>query len=189
MNKKELSNLLSIYKLKTVERRNKVGIRQESSAEHSWSAIILSRFFLPKGIDGDIVMKLILYHDLVEIEAGDVCFWDFENREKIEKLEWKAYDKLKKSLPGNLGKEFGKYWEEFQEKKTKEAKFAFACDKLDGLLTRVFNGDKFPDFKITKEDLIKHSNIQFGDFPEMIKIALEQIEIAESTGKINDILS
>ena len=70
----ELQRIRKLYKLKCVYRDSSVGNRKESSAEHSWSCLMLADYFMKKiklKINKMRVYELLMYHDLVEIEAGD----------------------------------------------------------------------------------------------------------------------
>ena len=71
----DILKLKRINKLKFVERRNSVGERKESPAEHSWSCLIIADYFIDKikqKLDKLKVYNLLIYHDLVEIESGDI---------------------------------------------------------------------------------------------------------------------
>jgi putative hydrolases of HD superfamily len=84
----DIQKLREIYKLKQVYRLNSVGNRKESSAEHTWSCLMLAEFFLEQHskLNKSKVFELILFHDLVEIEAGDTQLAPGVSREdKIEK--------------------------------------------------------------------------------------------------------
>src|SRR3989338_3903155 len=70
----EIHRFRILNRLKSIHRLNSVGDRKESSAEHSWSCLLLADFFLSKndyGLDRLKVYELLMYHDVVEIEAGD----------------------------------------------------------------------------------------------------------------------
>jgi 5'-deoxynucleotidase YfbR-like HD superfamily hydrolase len=79
---KELEQLKKLMHLKSVERAGEVDKRKESTADHVYGGIILAEHFLKKikePLDETKILKLLLYHDLVEIETGDFCSsnaWD-----------------------------------------------------------------------------------------------------------------
>ncbi len=163
----EIKRLNWLHKLKEVERKNKIKERYENPAEHSWSAMMLATYFMPKGLDELKVFKMLLYHDLIEIEVGDVFAFDFRARKLQEAKEWKAYEKLCKELPGNFRTEFKTLWKEFEEMKSPEAKFAKACDKLDPLVQTAFEKSHFEENQIS-EAMIRESKEQvFREFPEL----------------------
>ena len=85
----EINKIKKLYELKKIYRSTKVENRFESSAEHSWSCLILADYFINKyhlNINKQKVFELLLYHDLVEIETGDTPLTpniNFENKKKI----------------------------------------------------------------------------------------------------------
>jgi Zn-dependent M32 family carboxypeptidase len=98
-----LSQLRKFYELKNVERTARVGQRRESPAEHTWSALILADYVLSMMKNSTLnrlkVYELLLYHDVVEIEAGDVNLLDEQNRKHKAEREKEAAHILKKHLP------------------------------------------------------------------------------------------
>lgn len=81
-----INKLRKFYHLKNVDRDAVVGKRKESSAEHSWSTLILADYFLnimnDKSLNRLKVYELLLYHDIVEIESGDIPIHHTEKRMK-----------------------------------------------------------------------------------------------------------
>ena len=83
------TKLRKFNELKSVYRTNSVGGRHESSAEHSWSCLILADYFLnltKKKIDRLKVYDILIYHDVVEIETGDVNINDVEKHKKKKSI-------------------------------------------------------------------------------------------------------
>jgi len=155
--KKLIKFLKEIAKLKNVERKvlitNKK--RWESTAEHSFDLAmwvwILSPY-LPKKLDLAHTMKLVLMHDLVEIYAGDIFFFDYKKKEKKKMLEDKAAKKLFALASPPIKKEFTKLWHEFEAKRTKEAKVASSIDHLQPILQNILtDGYSWRKNKITEE--------------------------------------
>ena len=171
----EITKLRKLYGLKKVYRANSVEKRKESSAEHSWSCLILADYFLnitDIKLDRLKVYELLMYHDVVEIEAGDTPLHKIEERKDQKEKELKALNKLKHELPRELKAKFVKLVNEFEENKTKEAKFAQAIDKLDAEIHEL---DYKKDWKgWTEEFLRKEKEIYFKEFPK-IKQAFEKI--------------
>ena len=172
---KSINQLRKLYHLKHVERMNSVLKRKESSAEHSWSCLILADYFLSQ-MKEDInrlkVYELLLYHDVVEIEAGDIGLTDLEGRKGKKENEKKAMLKLKKEFPPLIKEKFEKLFNEFEEQKTKEAKFAIAVDKMDALIHEM---DYKEDWKgWTEENVRMFYEEKIKDFP-IIKEAFEKI--------------
>ena len=131
----DIEKLHYMYKLKEVERFTDVNNRKENSAEHSWGAMILALYFLKKvdrSIDESRVLKLLLYHDLVEIETGDVAELN-ATEEKAENERIGFINQLDK-IPENLREEYKSCFNEYKSQETIEAKFAKAIDKIDSMI-------------------------------------------------------
>ncbi|MBV9391509.1 MAG: HD domain-containing protein [Verrucomicrobia bacterium] len=135
----QIAFLAEADKLNTVLRRNYVvsGGRRENSAEHSWhvslAALILSEHCKQK-IDLCRVLRMLLIHDLVEIDAGDTFVYDqAENETKVER-EKKAADRIFGVLPARQGVGLRAIWDEFEAAKSPEAKFAYAVDRFVAVL-------------------------------------------------------
>ena len=131
---KILRFLQEAEKLKTVLRHNWLSTsRQESDSDHSWRAALFAMILAPylgKKVNVEKVIKMLLIHDLAEIEVGDFPAWKGRphNKHTIEKNGLK---KLIKQLPKRLGKEILDLWQDFEKSKSPEARFAQACDKLE----------------------------------------------------------
>ncbi len=174
-----IHSLRAIYRLKKVERSNSVDRRKESPAEHSWSCLVLADFFMNKlsskanyQFDRLKVYELLMYHDLVELETGDVCLSDELGRKGKPEKERAAMQKLRKELPN--GDKLHKLFTEFEQGKTKEAQFARAIDAFD---SQIHEMDYKKDWKgWTAEFLIKKKRHYFDPFPEMQKVFDELID-------------
>lgn len=136
----QIEFLLEIDKLKSILRQTLLtdGRRQENSAEHSWHlsimAILLAEYAKGQPVDLFRVLKMLLIHDLVEIDAGDTyCYDEAANADK-EKREKQAAERIFGLLPNDQAAEFHGLWQEFELRKTAEAKFAAALDRLQPLL-------------------------------------------------------
>lgn len=176
--------LRKFYELKKVERANSVGNRKESPAEHSWSCLILADYFLNEMEDSKLdrlkVYELLMYHDVVEIEVGDVNLLDEQERKHKSKREKEAAHVLKKHLPLKLGKKFFDLFQEYEDGKTKEAKFAKAIDALDAEIHEL---DYKEDWKgWTEEFLRKKKGPLFEEFLELKKLFEESLEFCKKEG-------
>ena len=110
--------------------------RQESVAEHVWRTSLMALLFFPhlnEKIDLCKALKMVIIHDLVEIETGDVPVFMQEPCGTFRK-ELKAIKKIRELIGGSLGEEIYALWNEFNERKTPEARFVFALDKLEANL-------------------------------------------------------
>lgn len=176
----EIIKLRKLYGLKRVYRANSVENRKESSAEHSWSCLILADYFLnitDIKLNRLKVYELLMYHDVVEIESGDTPMHKSKERENQSEREQKALNKLKNEIPKELKTKFVNLFNEFEENKTKEAKFAWAIDKLDAEIHEL---DYKEDWKGWTEKFLRHEKERyFKEFPKL-KQAFEKIVIYAS---------
>ncbi len=174
----EINKFRVFNKLKKIYRFNSVDDRKESSAEHSWSCLILADYIISRfniKINQLRVYELLMYHDVVEIESGDFILHPKKtinkDKKKIEKI---ASKKLAKKIPEPLNKKFLKLFSEFEEQKTLEARFAKAIDKLDAEIHEL---DYKEDWKgWTEEFLIDSKMKYFEEFPEIKEMFLEIIK-------------
>ncbi|KAA0992702.1 HD domain-containing protein [Dyadobacter aurulentus] len=167
----ELTNLLKqiefikeVDKLKYIIRKTKLlnSDRNENDAEHSWHlalmAVILSGHANFQ-IDLLKVIKMLLIHDIVEIDAGDTFIYDVNKSHSNTEEERKAANRIFGILPDDQASELIAIWEEFEEGQTNEAKFARAMDRLEPLLQNTSNnGGTWNEFGVNYEKV--HSKKQ-----------------------------
>lgn len=111
--------------------------RKENDAEHSFSLALFTAIlaeYANEPIDIFKTMKMVLVHDIVEIDAGDTYCYDDEGAKTKAERENNAADRLFGLLPEEQEQEFRGLWEEFEERKTPEAKFAAVMDRIQPLL-------------------------------------------------------
>ncbi len=137
---RQLRFLLEADRLKGVLRQSRIidGSRRENSAEHSWHLGLMSLVlgeYAPDGTDLGRVTAMVLVHDLVEIDAGDLFVYAGEQAQAVqEDAERAAADRLFALLPESQAARFRALWDEFEERRTPEAKFARALDRLQPML-------------------------------------------------------
>lgn len=112
--------------------------RAENAAEHSWH-ICLATFVLAEhanapSLDVLRVLKMLLIHDIVEIDAGDTFAYDTARLADQHEREVKAAERLFGLLPADQAAEFRALWDEFEARETPEAKFATAVDRFQAML-------------------------------------------------------
>jgi len=166
---RQIDFILEMDKLKTIFRRSYIlgTDRNENDAEHSWHlsimAIVLSEYANTK-INVLRVLKMVLLHDVIEIDAGDTfCYDDIGALDKAER-EQKASERIFAILPENQGKEFRFLWEEFEEGQTAEAMFAKSLDRLMPLLHNYYSeGKAWKEHGITRDQVLdKNKHIADG---------------------------
>lgn len=141
----QLTFLLEIDRLKGVLRQSRLlhEERRENSAEHSWHLAMLALFlaeYADTSVDVARVVKLVLIHDLVEIDAGDTYCYDVEGQQDKAAREHQAATRLFGLLPADQADELWSLWSEFEAGETPEAAFASALDRLMPLLHNYGSG-------------------------------------------------
>ncbi|MBI4036461.1 HD domain-containing protein [Candidatus Daviesbacteria bacterium] len=129
------------------------GDLMEDDAQHSWHLAMMVWLFaeqFDKKINLIKVIKMALMHDLVEIYAGDTFAYDEEARKDKKKREDMAAKKLFKMLPKNLEQEMHQLWQEYEERKSSEAVFVQALDKIHPMIqVYLAKGKTWSEYKIT----------------------------------------
>lgn len=131
--------ILEVDKLKNVIRRTYVsdGARHENSAEHSWQLALMAMILAEHAnepVDAVRVMKMVVIHDIVEIDAGDTYYFDDAGAADKAEREQKAAARLFGLLPDDQAVELRQLWDEFEARQTPEARFANAIDRVMPLL-------------------------------------------------------
>jgi 5'-deoxynucleotidase YfbR-like HD superfamily hydrolase len=167
--KRQMDFLLEVDRLKEVYRQSYLisADRHENSAEHSWHlaiAALLLAEHANQPVNTSHVIRMVLVHDLVEIDAGDTFIYDTAgNLEKAVKEE-KAADRIFGLLPPDQRDEWRALWQEFERRETAEAKFANSLDRLLPVLHNYFtNGRSWKEHGIIQEQaLTKNAVIAEG---------------------------
>ena len=111
--------------------------RRENDAEHAWHMAIMAyllREYSNEPVDITRVMLMCLIHDVVEIDAGDTYAYDAEGLKTQKAREEAAKERIYSLLPEDQKKELAAVFDEFEESKTPESKFAHAMDNLQPLM-------------------------------------------------------
>lgn len=164
---KKINFLLEMEKLKSVLRKTRpVGeTRFENSAEHSWQVTLAALLFMPEDLDALKIVKMMLIHDIVEIDAGDVFVYDEAKREAIAVEERAAAKRLFGMLPEVLGAEFLALWEEFEARETAESIYAKAMDRVPPVLQNLNSSpSSWQEHNISRERVLnKNQEIENAD--------------------------
>lgn len=143
--KKQLDFALEIDKEKNIFRQTHLSGhgRNENDAEHAWHMAIMAyllKEYSNDPVDIGKVMLMCLIHDIVEIDAGDTYAYDDENLKTQKAREDAAKERIFSILPDEQKDELIKLFDEFEEFKTAESKFAHAMDNLQPLILNNSNG-------------------------------------------------
>ncbi len=151
---RQIEFIKEIDKIKYIQRRTKLfnSDRNENDAEHSWHlammAMVLSEYSDVK-IDLIKVIKMVLIHDVVEIDAGDTFIYDQNKSHDNSEEELKAAKRIFGILPEKQAAEFIEIWTEFEMGTSNEAKFAKSMDRLEPLLQNISNkGGTWKEFGV-----------------------------------------
>jgi putative hydrolase of HD superfamily len=136
--------IIEIDKLKGVTRKAKpVGLeRYENSAEHSWQIALFAWSLAPfaaEPVDVNRVIKLLLVHDIGEIDTGDTMVYVVEGLAERKKAERAAVERIFGMLPAAERDAMTALWQEFEEESTPEARLAHAADRAMPALLNLEN--------------------------------------------------
>lgn len=132
--------LLEADQLKEILRRTVLtrSRRRENDAEHSWHlclcVLLLAEHAAGPGLDVLHVLKMVILHDLVEIDAGDTFAYDTVAMAGQHEREARAADRIFGGLPEDQARAFRALWDEFEARETPEARFAAAMDRFQPML-------------------------------------------------------
>ncbi|WP_186176673.1 HD domain-containing protein [Vibrio jasicida] len=186
---KQLAVLIELDQLKSVLRRTRVKSaegRLENSGEHSWHVALMAVLMQEHAnapVDIGRVMKMLLIHDVVEIDAGDTFVYDVAASKEQEEKELKAAERLFGMLPSDQSSELLALWNEFEAAQTDDAKYAKALDRLIPMLLNYHNdGQSWIENGVTREQaLTVNKRIELGSVTLWDK-AKELIEGATEKG-------
>ena len=173
----QLAFIHEIDKLKHIIRNTSLfdGSRKENDAEHSWHlalmAIVLSEHANEK-FDLLKVIKMVLIHDIVEIDAGDTFLYAQNNSHQNTANEKIAAQRIFGLLPDDQAAHFIEIWEEFENRQTPEAKFARTIDRYEPILQNIANkGELWKQHQVSHEMVLsKNSIIEDGSITLWTKV-------------------
>ena len=160
---RQIQFILEIDKLKTVLRRTYLihEDRSENTAEHSWHLAIMAILLAEHAnepVNVARVVKMVLVHDIVEIDAGDTYFYDTAAALDKAQREHAAADRLFGILPPDQGNELRELWEEFEASETADARFALALDRFMPQLHNYHtHGRSWTEHGITAERVLERN--------------------------------
>ena len=161
---KQLDFILEIDKEKNIFRQTHLSGhgRNENDAEHAWHMAIMAYLlqeYSNERIDVARVMLRCLIHDVVEIDAGDTYAYDAEGLKTQKAREEAAKERLYSMLPEDQKADLTAIFDEFEERKTPEAKFARALDNLQPLLLNNSNdGGDWRNHDVTAEKVYERQS-------------------------------
>lgn len=175
---KQISFIKEIDKLKYIQRKTKLfnSDRHENDAEHSWHLAMMALVLAEhsnRPVDILKVVKMVLIHDIVEIDAGDTFLYDTLKNHTNTREELAAAKRIFGLLPEKQAEEFVEIWKEFEDGITDEAKFAKSMDRFEPLLQNTSNnGGTWTEFNVDyqkvydKKKAIKDGSASIWDYAE-----------------------
>ncbi|MBS0565204.1 MAG: HD domain-containing protein [Proteobacteria bacterium] len=137
------------------------GSRRENSGEHSWHltlyALALADHAGP-GVSIDRVIRMLILHDLVEIDVGDVPIHSangtVHGSAEVAEAEARAADRIFGLLPADIGRPLRTLWEEFEAAESPDARFAKALDRVQPVMQNIASGGgTWTDYDVTFDQL------------------------------------
>ncbi|MGF1740421.1 HD domain-containing protein [Vibrio profundum] len=185
----QLALVVELDKLKTVLRRTRVKEadgRLENSAEHSWHVCLMAVLMeehANESVDIARVVKMLLLHDIVEIDAGDTFVYDAAATCEQQEKELAAAIRLFGMLPDDQGEELKALWLEFEAANSADARYAKALDRIIPMLLNYHNsGQSWVEHQVTREQVIDvNKKIELGSSALWQK-AQQMIEQATKNG-------
>lgn len=182
----QIAFIKEIDKLKYIQRKTRLfnSDRNENDAEHSWHLAIMAIVLAEHAnapIDILKVIKMVLIHDIVEIDAGDTFIYDTQKNHSNADEERLAANRIFGLLPQEQASELIAIWEEFEAGETNEAKFARTMDRLEPLLQNTSNnGGTWNEFGVdyskvyAKKSIMKEGSETIWNYAE--KLINESVE-------------
>jgi putative hydrolase of HD superfamily len=190
--RRQVEFLIEIDKLKGVFRQTWLmdGSRRENDAEHSWHlavmAVLLSEYAAEREVDLLRVVKMVLVHDLVEIDAGDVLVYHRGKSSEWQAREREAAERIFRILPADQADELRGLWEEFEGRVTPEARFAAALDRFQPMLHNYqTQGKAWRQHGVTSDQVIAHNRHMTEGAPRLWEYAHHLIRDAVERGYLD----
>jgi putative hydrolase of HD superfamily len=168
----QMEFMIEIDKLKQVSRKTILTdrSREENSAEHSWhialAVFLFSEYAQDQEINWNRVIKMLLVHDLVEIDAGDTYCYDDQGRQDQDQREQEAAKRIFEILPPDQSRSFRELWDEFENRNTPESRYANALDRFQPFLQNyVTEGQVWRENNITRRQVTERMRPVFDGTP------------------------
>jgi putative hydrolases of HD superfamily len=181
--------LMEIDNLKLILRQSPVlgQVRHENDAEHSWHlatmALLLTEYAAEPDVDVLQAIKMILIHDLVEIDAGDTFVYDIAANVDKRQREELAAERIFNILPPDQAKDVRALWEEFEERTTPASKYANALDRLQPMMLNYMSrGRGWSKHGIRSHQVYERNKTMEEGAPELWEYAKACVSDAVSEG-------
>ncbi len=189
---RQIEFIVEVDKLKDIFRQtvNTQSRRAENDAEHSWHlclcVIVLAEHANFPQLDVLRVLRMLIVHDLVEIDAGDTFAYDTARMADQHAREAVAADRVFGLLPPDQAREFRGLWDEFESKETPESRFASAVDRFQPMLLNCrTEGTAWRKHGVT-QDRVLARNAHVADGSRLLwEYAAEMVQQAVNAGHLD----
>ena len=184
----QLDFIVRIDRLKSVGRQTLLTdrSRRENSAEHSWHLALMVMVlaeYAREPVDAVRVMKMVLTHDLVEIDAGDTFCYDEGAKKGQRARELAAAERIFTLLPDDQAAELRALWDEFEAQETIEARFAAALDRLQPLFNNYLTrGGTWQEHTVVRSQVRRRTAPIADGSPRLAEVAAAIIDRAVQDG-------
>jgi putative hydrolase of HD superfamily len=185
----QLAFILEIDKLKSIFRQTPITgpeRRQENDAEHSWHIAVIAALlaeYAPTAIDVARVIRMLLIHDIVEIDAGDTFAYDAAGYSDKAERESRAADRIFGLLPADQAAELRALWDEFEAAATPESRYANALDRLQPLLLNSrTGGGSWSNHHVTRAQVLTRMEPIRHGAPELWPVVQAIVDDASARG-------
>lgn len=189
----QLRFIIELDRLKHIMRRTRLfdNSRHENDAEHGWHLAMMAMTLAEYSnapIDVNKVVRMVLVHDIVEIDAGDTFLYDEPASLGKEEAEKKAAERIFGLLPDDQARELKSLWEEFEARASAEGRFAAALDRLEPMMQNALTaGHAWKKHGVRRSQVVqKNRPIVEAGSEELWRFAEELLARAVESGHLEE---
>lgn len=188
----QIKFIVEVDKAKEIMRRTYVtnSERFENDAEHSWHLALMApllKEYIKEDVNIERVINMVIIHDLVEIDAGDTFCYDKEGNLTKREREVKAADRIFNILPKDQAKIIYDLWNEFEEMKTIESRYAACLDRIQPILNNIATGGRaWKENNTTKSMVLGRMSVIKETSEELWELILAIINEGVKIGALKD---
>ena len=188
----QIKFIVEVDKAKEIMRRTYVtnSERFENDAEHSWHLALMApllKEYIKEDVNIERVINMVIIHDLVEIDAGDTFCYDKEGNLTKREREVKAADRIFNILPKDQAKIIYDLWNEFEEMKSIESRYAACLDRIQPILNNIATGGRaWKENNTTKSMVLGRMSVIKETSEELWELILAIINEGVKIGALKD---
>lgn len=188
----QIKFIVEVDKAKEIMRRTYLTKSQrfENDAEHSWHLALMApllKEYIKEDVNIERVINMVIIHDLVEIDAGDTFCYDKEGNLTKREREVKAADRIFNILPKDQAKIIYDLWNEFEEMKTIESRYAACLDRIQPILNNIATGGRaWKENGTTKSMVLGRMSVIKETSNELWELVLSIINEGVKIGALKD---